>query len=343
MSDLSWRATFWFCFALGLFIFTLVFFVFPETYRDNAKFDQRLPTVHPNNKPVSSSASTAETVDQPTESKVAVESNEPSKFTTESTMTVYQEKPANKDAAVPKKSINPIAPFLLLRHPFVFLAAFASGVAFGTMFAIETITPDLYEVHYGFNSWQTGNLLQQRQKKKTINFSYIGLSYLGGGIGNLLGAILTSRISDKLLLRARKLRGGQEITEDRLTINLWPAFFICMPFGTLLYGWTVERGFTVWAPIIGFGILNFGMNQIMTATSAYLVDAVHGKGASVTAAANLVRMVIACVLTIAANPMVAAIGPGYTCVFLACFCFLGASFMLILKLKGEKLRHWSGY
>ncbi|CEG66357.1 hypothetical protein RMATCC62417_02955 [Rhizopus microsporus] len=325
MSDLSWRATFWFCFALGLFIFTLVFFVFPETYRDNAKFDQQLPTVHPNNKSVSSSASTAETVEQPTESKVTVEENEPSKFATESTATVYQEKPANKDAAVPKKSINPIAPFLLLRHPFVFLAAFASGVAFGTMFAIETITPDLYEVHYGFNSWQTG------------------LSYLGGGIGNLLGAILTSRISDRLLLRARKLRGGQEITEDRLTINLWPAFFICMPFGTLLYGWTVERGFTVWAPIIGFGILNFGMNQIMTATSAYLVDAVHGKGASVTAAANLVRMVIACVLTIAANPMVAAIGPGYTCVFLACFCFLGASFMLALKLKGEKLRHWSGY
>lgn len=146
-----------------------------------------------------------------------------------------------------------------------------------------------------------------------------------------------------MLLRARQRRGGQEIVEDRLSVTLWPAFFIFLPFGLLLFGWTIVYRYSVWAPIIGFGAINFGMNLVMTSTSAYLVDALPGQGASVTAAANLVRMVFACVLTIAANPMVAAIGAGWTCVFLASLCVVGALMLLLLKLKGEKMRRRSGH
>jgi hypothetical protein len=101
---------------------------------------------------------------------------------------------------------------------------------------------------------------------------------------------------------------------------------------------------TVWAPIIAFGIQTFGMNQITTATSAYLVDAMPGGSASsATAAANLVRNVMACAFTLAANPMVAAIGPGYTSVFLAGLTVFGLILLTILKIHGAKLRKWSGY
>lgn len=177
-------------------------------------------------------------------------------------------------------------------------------------------------------------------------FSFLcttGLSYLGAGVGNLLGSLVGGMLSDRLLLRSRRLRGGRAVVEDRLTANLWPACFIIIPFGILLFGWSIERVLTVWAPIIAFGIQTFGMNQVMTSTSAYLVDAVPGQGASATAAANLVRMVLACALTLAANPMVAAIGPGYTCVFLAALSVVACGFLVVLKFKGEKLRIWSGY
>lgn len=145
------------------------------------------------------------------------------------------------------------------------------------------------------------------------------------------------------MLRARQRRGGQEIVEDRLSVTLWPAFFVFLPFGLLLFGWTIVYRYSVWASIIGFGAVNFGMNLVMTSTSAYLVDALPGQGASITAAANLVRMVFACVLTIAANPMVASIGAGWTCVFLASLCIVGALMLLLLKLKGEKMRQRSGH
>lgn len=39
MSELTWKATFWFCFAFGMAVFLYLFFLYPETYRDNAKFD----------------------------------------------------------------------------------------------------------------------------------------------------------------------------------------------------------------------------------------------------------------------------------------------------------------
>lgn len=169
------------------------------------------------------------------------------------------------------------------------------------------------------------------------------MSYLGAGVGNFTGSIIGGMLSDRLLLRSRRLRGGRAVVEDRLTANLWPACFIIIPFGILLFGWSIERGLTVWAPIIAFGIQTFGMNQVMTATSAYLVDAVPSRGASATAAANFVRNVLACALTLAANPLVAAIGPGYTCVFLAALSVIACAMLVILKFKGEQLREWSGF
>lgn len=178
---------------------------------------------------------------------------------------------------------------------------------------------------------------------KTIFQCYQGLSYLGAGVGNLLGSIVGGMLSDRLLLRSRRLRGGRAVAEDRLTANLWPACFIVIPFGILLFGWSIQSGLPVWAPIVAFGIQTFGMNQTMTATSAYLVDCMPGAGASATAAANLVRMILACVLTLAANPMVRAVGPGWTCVFLAALSFVACGLLVILKLKGEKLRARSGF
>lgn len=149
MSSLTWRATFWFCFAFALSIFTYLFFFFRETYRDNAKFDLVLPTANDNEKHSSSSLGSG-TIDPSTEL--------PAEKTSEESIPPQHNKEANLDTVSPpvKRSMNPFAAFLLLRHPFIFLSSVISGIAFGCMFAVETIIPDLYETRYGFNSWQTG-------------------------------------------------------------------------------------------------------------------------------------------------------------------------------------------
>ncbi|KAI9279663.1 major facilitator superfamily domain-containing protein [Sporodiniella umbellata] len=301
MSPLSWRATFWFCFALSLFIFVLVFFALPETYRVDARFPEKLPVVVDK----APSLSSTDTVEKASDEK-------------ETALNITEQK--EQDQAVIRKRINPFAPFYMLKHPAILLASLSSGIAFGCMFATETITPDLYETHYGFDSWKTG------------------LSYLGGGLGNVMGAIVSGNTSDRLMLLSRKKRGGKIVTEDRLTLTVWPGIALFLPFGLLLFGWTIVYNKSVWAPIVGFGCLNFGMNLVMASTSAYLVDSFPGKGASVTAASSFVRMTLACVLTLASNPMVIAIGAGWTTLFLSVLCIVGTLLLLLLKVKGHAMR-----
>ncbi|KAG0182554.1 hypothetical protein DFQ28_006657 [Apophysomyces sp. BC1034] len=288
ISKESWRATFWFCFAFGIFILTVIFFFLPETYRDNEKFDTKLPTAATKQEPDTS----------PRE----------------------KQEPEQK-----KKSFNPIAPFLLLRHPFILIASIVSGIFFGSMFAVETIIPTAYQQNYHFTSWQ------------------IGLSFLGAGIGNLTGSLVGGRLSDRLLLRARRLRGGRPMVEDRLTPHVWFACLLFNALGLLLFGWSVERKLSVWIAIVAFGIQNFGNNQVMVTVTAYLVDAAPGRGASVTAAANFVRFFVACILTIVANPMTTALGAGWTTTLFAALSWVGAGLLLVLKIWGEPMRHWSGF
>lgn len=79
------------------------------------------------------------------------------------------------------------------------------------------------------------------------------------------------------------------------------------------------------------------------AGSAYLVDAIPGRGASVTAASNVIRMTMASVLSLVAQPVVDSIGPGYLSVILAGLNIFGMLLFLLVKWKGQILRERAGY
>lgn len=115
-----------------------------------------------------------------------------------------------------------------MKHLFVSFIAIEIGFCFGTMFTLETLIPDLYYTHYGFDSWQTGKtILGKKNKKKTKAGTYdgasngIGLSFLGAGVANVLGSFISGRLSDYLLIRSAAKRGGVAKAEDRLTLNAW--------------------------------------------------------------------------------------------------------------------------
>ena len=303
MSSMGWRATFWFCFSFGIFIFIITFLFTPETFRDEAKFEQQLPIFE---KDSNSQLSTRTTVSDVPDTKT-IDNNDIDK------------------EDLPKKRFNPFKPFGLLRHPFIFMVALTGGFFFGAMFATETILPSAFEKTYGLNSWQTG------------------LCYLGAGIGNICGTFVGGRLSDRLLLRSRRLRGGIPLCEDRLTANIWAAGLFCVPLGCLIFGWVVEYKLSFWGAIVGFGIQCFGNMQVMSTCTAYLVDAVPGRGSSVTAATGFVRMTLSCVLTVVATPMVQALGAGWTCTLFACLSWVGMLLLFILKIYGEPIRSWSGF
>ncbi|KAI7873618.1 major facilitator superfamily domain-containing protein [Mucor mucedo] len=239
--------------------------------------------------------------------------------------TNINEKQETDSTIVETKRMNPLASLALLRHPFVLVFSMATGFAFGGMFAIENMLPSLYTNVYGLSS------------------GLVGLTFISPGLGEVIGSLISGKLSDIFLNRARAKRDGVALPEDRLAPNVWPAAFILNPLSFFLWGWPIQFGWSIWVSIIMFGVQCFAMVQVFNPAMSYLVDAVAERGASVTAAANLVRMIWSCVLSLIANPMTEAVGPGWVTFFFGMLNFVWAFLLLLMKLKGPKIRAYSGY
>ncbi|KAI8089220.1 major facilitator superfamily domain-containing protein [Halteromyces radiatus] len=283
----GWRSVFWMLFAIGCVSLLLIVFVMEETYRQETKWN--------------------------TEKEDMMNGDEGTTIRSSSNQTV-----------VITRKMNPLAALALLRHPFVFICAMATGFSFGAMFAIENMLPPLYTSMYNLSS------------------GIIGLTFLSPGLGEVFGSLFSGHLSHYYLHCAITKR-GYAIPEDRLAMNLWPAAFILNPLSLSLWGWSVALGWSVWVSIIMFCIQCFAMVQIFNPTMAFLVDAVPGRGASVMAAANLIRMIWSCILSLIANPMTEAIGPGWVTFFFGILNLAWAFMILILKIKGPQIRQYSGY
>ncbi|CEP16072.1 hypothetical protein [Parasitella parasitica] len=295
----GWRSVFWLCTGYGIFLFVFFFVFFPETYRVDHRWDQQFTEL-------------------PSQTTLAMdEASRRGSSAVSVSMPAPASLPVVADAAS-HPGFNPFKSLAMMQYIFVCFIAIEIGFCFGTMFTLETLIPDIYFTHYGFDSWQTG-------------------------IGNVLGSVVSGRLSDYLLIRSSNKRGGISKAEDRLTLNAWPGGFVLIPLGVLLFGWSIMAGFSVWPAIIGFSILCFGMSQVYTAGSAYLVDSIPGKGASVTAACNFFRMTMAAVLSFVSPIIGSALSIGYVCVLLASLNVIGMSLLVYIKFKGIHLRRKAGF
>ena len=165
MSDLSWRATFWFCFAFAFTVVLLIIFTYPETYRENAKWDINLPTTtssdsYEDEKRQQQVTTTTGNKDDGSEStRISIEqvsdnastnSKQSRTIAASSNIDPSSNNNNNNDnnnettiEIKKKKSLNPIKPFLYLRHPHVLLASLVTAVAFGSMFAVSILLQNL--------------------------------------------------------------------------------------------------------------------------------------------------------------------------------------------------------
>ena len=159
MTHQTWRATFWFLFAYGVVILVFVFFALPETYRDIERFDNNIieridigdkdknKDQEREKKFREKEVIIKEEKSNITEDDLCSSSVDPG--TTVINMGDQEEKEGTEETNTKKKTeliksgekkrINPIEPFLMLRHPFVFLASMIAGISFGAMYAIGKI------------------------------------------------------------------------------------------------------------------------------------------------------------------------------------------------------------
>ena len=141
-SNSTWRTTFWFCFAFSLVVVLLILFMYPETYRENDKWDTSLPTTTID---ISNEKSKDNNNDK--DSVIALQSSmeeDRDRHPTQSQVdnvssTTLVAEAAKNGGLKKKKTLNPIKPFVYLRHPHVLLASLVMAFAFGSMFAVIII------------------------------------------------------------------------------------------------------------------------------------------------------------------------------------------------------------
>jgi hypothetical protein len=133
---------------------------------------------------------------------------------------------------------------LLLFSPICLALSVFMAVVYGYLYLLFTTFPIVYQGQYGFSS------------------GTVGLTYIGLGLGNLIGLGVFGAASDKILKKMSAQ--GEMKPEYRLPPMIYGAPFI--PIGLFWYGWSAQAK-THWiVPILG--TLFFGVGLLATFVSS---------------------------------------------------------------------------
>lgn len=127
---------------------------------------------------------------------------------------------------------------MLLFSPIVFLLSFFVAVVYGYLYLLFTTITVVFEGQYGFSQGS------------------VGLTYLGIGIGSLIGLLAVGTVSDPILKRLTA-KSGVAKPEYRLPPLIPGA--MCIPVGLFWYGWTAEKNQHYILPIVGTSFVGIGM------------------------------------------------------------------------------------
>ncbi|GIK05421.1 hypothetical protein Aspvir_009531 [Aspergillus viridinutans] len=171
---------------------------------------------------------------------------------------------------------------MLFLSPIVAIFSVYLGIVYGYLYLLFTTFPSVYQTTYDFFRGAAG------------------LTYLGIGVGSLIGLLIFGTISDKILIY---------LTEFRMLPLIPGSLFI--PIGLFWYGWSAEKQLHWMMPLVGTGWVAFGMLASFMPIQTYLVDAFSEHAASVTASMTVVRSLIAAFLPLAGPAMYVKLGLGW--------------------------------
>ena len=133
---------------------------------------------------------------------------------------------------------------LLLFSPIVLALSSFMAIAYGYLYLLFTTITEVFQGTYGFSQ------------------GTVGLTYLGIGLGSIVGLVAFGISSD--LIMKKKSAKGEMKPEYRLPPMIPGAMFI--PIGLFLYGWTAEKHVFWLVPIIGTMFVGLGIIAVFVST-----------------------------------------------------------------------------
>ncbi|KAF2797061.1 MFS general substrate transporter [Melanomma pulvis-pyrius CBS 109.77] len=216
-----------------------------------------------------------------------------------------------------KAIVRPARMFIL--SPIVMSMCIYIAILYGLLYVLFTTFTFVYQDIYNFSARGAG------------------LSFISSGIGNLLGLATMGIFSDRII-RSRIAKGKEYVPEDRLSLYLTVPSALLLPLGLIMYGWTVENRVHWIAPMIGTGLVGFGMIGIVMSVQTYLIDSFPLHAASVTAANTVLRSLLGALLPLSGLEIYNKLGFGWGNTLFGILAFLLAPVLWVFSITGQRLR-----
>ncbi|KAF8880847.1 major facilitator superfamily domain-containing protein [Infundibulicybe gibba] len=221
--------------------------------------------------------------------------------------------------------VNPLRPLSLLRSPNLLAITLVGFATLLTSYAL------LIPLAFTFGA-----------RYHITNDALIGACFLPAGFGNMIGAPLAGRISDKIVVKWRQRRGGVWYPEDRLRVTLVGAAFL-VPFSILFSGLLsqfIGGKTSLILNLICLFINGVGVDMVLSASAAYTVDVMHSRSAEAMAANSGLRSILMSLSMAIILPLIDTIGVAATNALGAMLEWLALGVLLCIIRYGAQMRAW---
>ncbi|CAG8383709.1 unnamed protein product [Penicillium salamii] len=222
------------------------------------------------------------------------------------------------------KMFNPLRIFRQFIYPNVFLACLTCGLLSTFQYAILTSARSIFNPQFNL----TTPLVS-------------GLFYLSPGIGFLFGSVVGGKLSDRAVKKWIIKRDGVRLPQDRLNSGLATLFGV-LPAATLIYGWTLEEkvgGMVV--PIIAAFFAGVGLMGAFNALNTYSAEAMPKARSETIGCKYIVQYIFSAAATAAVEPLIGAIGVGWTFTICVFFAITGGFLVLAIIRWSSEMQTWA--
>ncbi|CAI6338875.1 unnamed protein product [Periconia digitata] len=205
---------------------------------------------------------------------------------------------------------------MLFRSPICAAISVYIAISYTYLYILFTTFTSVYKTQY---HWHGG---------------IVGLSFLGIGIGSLLGQFVFTHFGNRIA--SRHLEAGTFVPEHRLPVMAAGA--VMLPIGFFLYGWSVQYALHFMVPMVGSGFVGFSLLMIFMPGTTYLVDVFTVHAASAMAASTVSRSLCAALVPLSSEKMYAAMGYGWGNSLLGFVALLFTPIPFLFMKFGDRIR-----
>ncbi|EPS98322.1 hypothetical protein FOMPIDRAFT_147992 [Fomitopsis schrenkii] len=219
--------------------------------------------------------------------------------------------------------LNPFRSLLLMKSPNMILITLASIAGLMTDFTLLVPLPYTIGKRY-----------------KIDNEALVGACFVAVGLGNIVGAPIAGRLSDQMVVRWRKRRGGERVPEDRLRAGL-PAMATLVPLSVLLFGLTaqyVDGRLGIALNLVWLFMNGIGVDLSLSPVNSYMVDIGRSRSAEFMAVQKASRNLVVGVATSGILPLINRLSVSVTNALAALIALLGFCCLWLTVCYGQRLR-----